>query len=131
MTAFWKHTQPSRVERKLAQQRQDDANWRAVCKQVDARDHRICRCCGKRTNPDDIGLLRGHRHHIVYLSAGGEDTTENVLTLCPKCHDEEHVKRTLHVVGNADTGVEFWRVGEDGEWFLSKREIAVGRVEKD
>ena len=27
--------------------------------------------------------------------------------ICATCHDEEHVKRTLKIEGNADTGLEF------------------------
>jgi 5-methylcytosine-specific restriction endonuclease McrA len=30
-------------------------------------------------------------HHIVWLSKGGEDTTENTVALCPNCHRKMHV----------------------------------------
>ncbi len=105
---FFKSAQPSRVERAQEKARLIDAVWRACCKLVDARDHRRCRCCGRRSDPEAIGLLvRGHRHHIIYRSAGGENSPENVITLCAECHDDEHVKRTLRVEGNADEGVMF------------------------
>lgn len=29
-------------------------------------------------------------HHIVPLAAGGEDSLENVIALCPNCHREKH-----------------------------------------
>lgn len=122
---------PSRVELALEKKAADDKQWREVCAKVDARDERSCRCCDKRTNPDMTGLLRGHRHHIVYRSAGGRDDTGNVVTLCPKCHDDEHVKRTLQIDGNADVALTFFRKDEHGAWYVVREEIAVRVVRKD
>lgn len=31
-----------------------------------------------------------HAHHIVPLLAGGEDTYDNLICLCPECHREIH-----------------------------------------
>lgn len=134
---FFKSDLPTRVDRRLARQRDDDAIWRSVCKVIDARDGRTCRACGKRTNPDDVGLLRGHRHHLIYRSAGGADVKENLVTLCASCHDAEHVKRTLEIVcvsqsDGAEGLLEFWRKDDDDDQFyLSKRELAIGHFEKD
>lgn len=121
----------SRVERALEKKAADEKLWREVCAKVDARDERTCRCCDKRTNPDLVGLLRGHRHHIVYRSAGGADSPANVVTLCPRCHDEEHVKRTLQIEGNADERLTFYRIDEHGERFTVREEIAVRIVRRD
>lgn len=129
--SFFKSASPSRVDRALERKRADDAVWRECCRLVDARDHRTCRCCERRTNPDDVGLLRGHRHHIVYRSAGGLDECRNVVTLCARCHDDEHVKRTLEIDGNADLALTFWKRDENDVWFIWRREVAVGLVEKD
>jgi 5-methylcytosine-specific restriction endonuclease McrA len=52
--------------------------YRAVLK----RDHWRCRSCGMRS-----GL---HCHHVVFRSQGGEDTKENLCTLCSSCHDGVH-----------------------------------------
>ena len=30
-------------------------------------------------------------HHIIWLSRGGEDSTENTVALCPNCHTRMHV----------------------------------------
>ena len=30
-------------------------------------------------------------HHIVWLSKGGDDTTENTVALCPNCHRQMHI----------------------------------------
>lgn len=125
----------SRVDDAIEKKRAADAAWRKVCKAVDARDHRACRATGKKTNPDAVGLLRGHRHHIVYRSAGGENTTANLVTLSAEAHNDEHQGRLQIVVLDsklgADGPLEFWRKGEDDQWYLSRREIAIGRPERD
>ncbi len=129
---FPKAALKSRVEDAQDRKSAQEAQWRAVCKIVDARDKRTCRACGRKSDPDAVGLLkRGHRHHIVYRSAGGEDVSSNLVTLCAVCHDDEHVKRTLEIDGNADDALGFWRKSDDGVWYLWRREIAVGRFEHD
>lgn len=131
----FKHEQPTRVDRKVERTKEKEAQWRACVKAVDGRDHRICRCCGKKTNPDDIGLIRGHRHHIVYRSAGGTDTPENVVTLDWGCHNDEHKGRLRIEVIDPQIGANgplaFWRLNDDGEWYLSKREVWIHQVERD
>ena len=133
--SFFKADLETRGERKVAKDAEREKAWRICCKAVDARDRRMCRCCGKKTNPDDIGLIRGHRHHLVYRSAGGEDTAQNVLTLCWGHHNAEHKGRLQIVVLDASRGAdgpcEFWIKGDDGELFLSKRELGVHQAEKD
>jgi HNH endonuclease len=34
-------------------------------------------------------------HHVVFRSHGGEDTMENLCTLCASCHDGVHIEREL------------------------------------
>ena len=127
---MFKWDQPSRFDKKLAEQVEAAAAWALVCRKVDARDKRICRACGKRSELDAVGLLlRGHRHHIIYLSAGGEDVSSNLVTLCAKCHNAEH-RHHLEIRGNADEKLEFWRFGKDN-WYLDRRESAPHRIEKD
>lgn len=46
------------------------------------RDGWKCRHCNNRA-----GL---HPHHIVYRSAGGTDTMDNLVTLCWICHRAVH-----------------------------------------
>lgn len=130
-TALQKADAPSRRETKAARKAEADAAWRAVCKAVDARDGRICRCCDKRSDPDATGLLeRGHRHHIIYRSAGGKDTTDNLVTLCGACHEDEHRHR-LQIEGNPDERLTFFRTTVVGVWFISREEIAVRQVRRD
>jgi 5-methylcytosine-specific restriction endonuclease McrA len=59
-----------------------DEEYKALCRQVLARDGYKCVYCGLRNNL--------HVHHIVYRSAGGPDTLENLVTLCHKHHEEVH-----------------------------------------
>ena len=122
-TARQKWDFASRLDTARAAQAEADAAWLRVCRAVDLRDRRTCRCCGTRADPSAIGLLkRAHRHHIMYRSAGGPDTTANLITLCATCHSAEHQHR-LDIRGNADTSVEFWRrAWTDGPWILVKRE---------
>lgn len=130
---FFKHDSPSRVDLAQERERAEEAIWRACCKAVDARDKRNCRACGRKSDPEAVGLTkRGHRHHIVYRSAGGEDVSANVVTLCFECHNDEHVKSTLQIEGNADIALTFWRKDPDcGVLFVWRREISVGIFEKD
>ena len=51
-----------------------------------------CQLCG---NPapfaDSHGKPYLESHHIVWLSAGGSDTIENTVALCPNCHKKMHI----------------------------------------
>lgn len=51
-----------------------------------------CQLCG---NPapfaDNNGKPYLESHHIVWLSAGGSDTIENTVALCPNCHKKMHI----------------------------------------
>lgn len=130
---FFKGQEPTRTDDAKAREAAEAKAWRECCKVVDFRDKRTCRACGRKSDPEAVGLTkRGHRHHIVYRSAGGEDISSNVITLCYECHDAEHVKRLLDVDGNADDAVAFWRRESlQHEWYLWRREIAVGVMERD
>jgi 5-methylcytosine-specific restriction endonuclease McrA len=46
------------------------------------RDGFACRHCNRRA-----GL---HPHHILHKGRGGEDTVDNLVTLCWKCHGAHH-----------------------------------------
>lgn len=98
----------TRVDIAREQKALNAKRWRAVCKAVDARDKRTCRCCGKATDPNVMGLLRGHRHHIVYRSAGGQDDSANIVTLCARCHADVHINR-MRIEGNANESLVFCR----------------------
>jgi hypothetical protein len=136
---MFKHQQATRVDARLereAHAAKDERRWNA---EIDARDGRQCRACGKHTDPDATGLLRGHRAHIVYASAGGSMEPSNRVTLCAKDHSAEHKDdlRFTPLGGpyegvDANQGMEFWRRdAEAGYFYLSRRELAPHVVEKD
>lgn len=133
--AFFKTEQPSRLEVKADRKAKAAANLRAVSQQVDKRDNYRCRACGSSCNPEAIDLLeKGHRHHLEYRSKGGQDVASNLLTLCARCHDAEH-RHVLRVDPQtpygADGPVEVWRFRQDVGWYLTRRESAIHRVERD
>jgi len=66
--------------------------YKELCFTVFSRDGWKCRCCKRRS-----GL---HCHHIVFRSQGGDDSTENLITLCSTCHDSVHnvSKNKLQIV---------------------------------
>jgi 5-methylcytosine-specific restriction endonuclease McrA len=135
-TTHFKGSEPTRFARAAKKKADAEAAWIAVCKAVDARDGKACRCCDKRSDPDATGLLtRGHRHHIIYRSAGGPDESWNLVTLCARCHDAEH-RGELRIDGptmplNADGPLLFLKPDADGVWCVTREEIAVRVVRKD
>lgn len=138
-TSYFKHDMETRVDVALEKQADDAKLERQYNAEIDRRDGRQCRACGKRTDPDAVGLLRGHRAHIVYASAGGSMESSNRVTLCPRCHQDEHKDRLRftetggpYVGLDANAGMEFWRKDVDsGGWYLSRRELLPHVIEKD
>jgi 5-methylcytosine-specific restriction endonuclease McrA len=59
-----------------------EAEYKALCKKVLQRDGWRCRSCNSR-----VAL---HCHHVIFRSQDGDDTLENVLTLCLSCHEGVH-----------------------------------------
>lgn len=138
MPSFFKHDMKTRTEEKSERSKAKEANWLAVCKQVDARDRGRCRACGRQCDTRAIDPLeKGHRHHIEFRSKGGQDVASNLVTLCAVCHDKVHVKRTLRIEATtpygADNALTIWRATEDNDWheYISRRETAVHVVERD
>lgn len=57
------------------------------------RDNFCCRCCGwspENANEADRYRTLLELHHIEHHAKGGENTVENLITLCNICHDEVH-----------------------------------------
>ena len=61
-----------------------------------SRDNYHCQDCGRHVcdSPHSWVAMRAHMAHIVGRGAGGEDTLDNVRTLCGTCHlvGEHHPK---------------------------------------
>ncbi|SKA96724.1 HNH endonuclease [Paucidesulfovibrio gracilis DSM 16080] len=65
----------------------------AVRREVYMRDKHTCRDCGWNHglwNPSDARHLEAH--HVQHHADGGENTVENLVTLCNICHDVRHRK---------------------------------------
>lgn len=88
-----------RVLEKRDTAREKLAVLRRVYLAVDLRDDRKCRCCGRR---DAL-----HKHHITFRSKGGNDTTENLVTLDAVCHALLHARQLWILGKNADKRLTF------------------------
>jgi 5-methylcytosine-specific restriction endonuclease McrA len=68
---------------------------RAVSQAVYRRDDWHCRHCNRSSSLTP--------HHVVYQSASGIDTLDNLLTLCIKCHNDVHERRLeIQVINKLD-----------------------------
>ena len=47
-----------------------------------------CECCGWRPPSKHWRIIR--LHHIIPVSAGGQDSSANTVFLCPNCHALAH-----------------------------------------
>ena len=59
--------------------------WRAVRKQIFERDNYTCLYCNKKGGKLEVD-------HIVPLSRGGNNDTENLTTSCQKCNRQKRDK---------------------------------------
>ena len=58
-------------------------------------------CKGKENLP-------GYKmHHIILRSQGGSDDPDNLICLCPRCHNYAHGLGNLKVDGHRVTGRQF------------------------
>ena len=57
--------------------------WKETRKKALKRDKFRCQKCGAKN-------VKLHVHHIVPVSAGGSDELYNLITLCEKCHFDNH-----------------------------------------
>ena len=77
-----------------------DLEWLNLQRQVFERDNFKCRHCKGKLKSYEL-----HGHHLIHREYGGEDTLENVVTLCQICHKDYHKgKITLNVGKNKYQG---------------------------
>jgi len=70
-----------------------DLEWLNLQRQVFERDNFKCRHCKGKSKSYEL-----HGHHLIHRENGGEDTLENVVTLCKTCHVNYHKgKITLNI----------------------------------
>jgi hypothetical protein len=127
----FKWQRATRLESKREKKAAAEAHWRDVCAKVTRREASHCRVSGKRVDPFALDpLRRGEHHHIRFRSAGGTDSTDNVILVSREIHDAIHAGK-LRVEGNADEAITVWRRNPEGTWYVETRETQVGRVERD
>ena len=62
--------------------RLDPATYETLRQQILRRDGWRCQACGTMSNLEV--------HHEEFRSHAGEDSEQNLMTLCSKCHDSAH-----------------------------------------
>jgi len=65
--------------------RLDPESYEALRLQVLRRDGWRCQSCGTMSNLEV--------HHKQFRSHSGDDSEENLITLCVSCHEEMHSRR--------------------------------------
>jgi ATP-dependent DNA helicase RecQ len=65
--------------------RQDLVSYENLRQQILRRDGWRCQSCGAMSNLEV--------HHKRFRSHAGEDSAENLITLCVRCHEKAHIPR--------------------------------------
>jgi len=65
----------------------DAVAYEALRQQILRRDRWRCQSCGSMSNLEV--------HHKQFRSHSGDDSEENLITLCTACHNEAHSNVTL------------------------------------
>lgn len=66
------------MQQRQPRKRLSPQGYRKLCRSVDERDEG-CILCGK---------MYVHHHHVIFRSAGGDDSLGNLICLCPSCHEK-------------------------------------------
>ena len=72
----------NRIRPKRARLRLDPEQYDTLRNQVLRRDGWRCQSCGIMSNVEV--------HHKRFRSLSGDDSEQNLITLCPTCHDGVH-----------------------------------------
>lgn len=97
-----------RVLDRIEEDRDIERQKRAAYAEVDARDQKRCRCCGRKGNPYALTALgKIHRAHIRDASRGGPMEAWNLVSLCWICHAIEHAKQLFIIGTNANKLIRF------------------------
>ena len=74
----------SEIRPKKPRLKLDSEDYRQLHLQVLQRDGWRCQVCG-RMNGLEV-------HHIRFRSQNGDDSEENLITLCSECHRQMHLR---------------------------------------
>jgi hypothetical protein len=86
--------------------------YHELCQRVLRRDGWRCQFCGSMHNLEI--------HHQQFRSHSGDDTEENLITLCGNCHSFAHgtVRQVRRVVGdNVPSAIESKRIRNEKHYF--------------
>jgi 5-methylcytosine-specific restriction endonuclease McrA len=72
----------SPIRPKRSRVRLDPESYRQLCREVLQRDGWRCQSCG--------GLENLQMHHKEFRSRSGDDSEDNLITLCARCHRSFH-----------------------------------------
>lgn len=98
----------SRVLDMVDDRKDREREKRAVYREVDVRDGKRCRCCGRKGNPQALGVLgRIHRCHIHDAGTRGPMTASNLVSLCWICAGLETVKQLFFLGTDANRDMNF------------------------
>jgi 5-methylcytosine-specific restriction endonuclease McrA len=75
----------SSIGPRLPRLRLDAVSYENLRQQVLRRDGWRCQACGTMSNLEV--------HHKEFRSHSGDDSEENLITLCVDCHEEMHLPR--------------------------------------
>lgn len=64
-------------------------SWNRLRHVIFERDHYICQRCGRKCDRSTPGRYP-NCHHIRPLGCGGDNTYNNLITLCRTCHRYVH-----------------------------------------
>src|SRR5216117_1402258 len=120
-----------RLQDRTAQRRAAALAWMACCRLVDARDHWMCRCCGRPTRKTlTFRADRAEHHHLVGRNIAPRLVTDirNVILCCLECHGKL-TRHELYVEGRAEEmfthdGRRFWNA--DHPLHFTQAEPAAG-----
>lgn len=88
----------------------------ALPERVKRRDNYTCQNCGRRggeSSPTNV-----EAHHIVPLSQGGQDSKQNMHTLCWECHQAAHGNRHAYRRKSPSSSSTSVLDTEHGEMFI-------------
>lgn len=72
----------NQIRPKQPRLRLDADAYQELCEQILARDGRKCQACGS--------MQHLQVHHMQFRSHSGDDSEENLITLCVDCHKLRH-----------------------------------------
>jgi 5-methylcytosine-specific restriction endonuclease McrA len=93
----------SPIRPKRPRVRLDPDSYRQLCLEVLQRDGWRCQSCGSLENLQV--------HHQEFRSRSGDDSEDNLITLCARCHQSFHrrvIEQALETGAAADTGRRPW-----------------------